>query len=161
MDRMRKILVSLAVIAAPVAAHSAFSTPEPLCFADGVATYRLAPAAWLPDFRVRFDNDAPRPDLRMQLVDRPEIADFVLVDDYGGRPSAACRSSVLVKTVKVDAAAKSPDVTVALSADVAAPHYRVYVHSVRFSHQDAAAFLAAMWKVAQRREQTATASLDR
>ena len=161
MDRMRKIVVSLAVIAAPVAAQSAFSTPEPLCFADGAATYRLAPAVGLPDFRIRFDNDTARPDLRIQLVDQPEIADFVLVDDTGGRPSTACRSSVAVKTVKVDAAAKSPDVTIALSADVSAPHYRVYVHSVRFSHQDAAAFLAAMWKVAQRRAQTATASLDR
>jgi hypothetical protein len=158
---MGKTLVSLAVIAAPVAAQSAFSTPELLCFADGAATYRLAPAAGLPDIRIRFDNQTPRPDLRMQLVDRPEIADFVLVDDYGGRPSTACRSSLPVKTVKVDAAAKSPDVTVALSADVTAPHYRVYVHSVRFSHQDAAAFLAAMWKVAQRRERTATANLDR
>jgi len=59
----------------------------------------------------------------------------------------------------VDATATSPDVTVALAADISAPHYRVYVHSLRFSHQDAAAFLAAMWKVAQRRERTATAGL--
>jgi len=155
------MLVSLAVITAPIAAHSALSTPEPLCFADGAATYRLAPAIRLPDIRVRFDNDALRPDLRMQLVDRPEIADFVLVDDYGGRPSSTCRSSIPAKTIKIDAAAKLPDVTVALSTDVAAPHYRVYVHSARFSHQDAAAFLAAMWKVGQRREHTAIANLDR
>jgi len=156
---MSKTLVSLAVIAAPIAAQSALSTPESPCFADGTATYRLAPAAGLPDIRVRFDNTAARPDLRMQLVDRPEIADFVLVDDTGGRPSTACRSSVPIKTVKVDATATSPDVTVALAADISAPHYRVYVHSLRFSHQDAAAFLAAMWKVAQRRERTATAGL--
>jgi hypothetical protein len=152
MDRLPKTLMMLAVLAIPAAGHSTFIAPiEGLCFTSGAATFRLAPTAAAPDYRIKIDNSAPRPDLRMQLVDQPELADFVIVDDFGASGSTACRSSVPVKTVKVDAEATTPDVTVNLSADNTAPDYRVYVHSVRFSHQDAAALLAGVWKAAQAR----------
>jgi len=45
-------------------------------------------------------------------------------------------------------------VTVRLSAEGGPADYRIYVHSVRFSHQDAAALLAAMWKSDREREAT-------
>jgi len=162
MDRLGKTVVLIGALTAPALTLGTFSTPEPLCFADGAATYRLSPSAVASDLRIRFDNTAPRPDLRIQLIERPELADFTLVDDFGTPRSTACRSSAPVKTVKVDAGARA-DVVVALSPDVTAPDYRVYVHSLRYSRQDAAAFLAAMWKTAQLRERaaTATASLDR
>jgi hypothetical protein len=151
MDRIRKTLVLLSVIALPAAAHSTLTAPETLCFASGGATYRISHTAPAPDYRVRIDNATARPDLRMTLVDRPEIADFVLADDYGPAESTACRSSVPVKTVKLDAEAAAPDVTISLTADGATPDYRIYVHSVRFSHQDTAALLAVTWKAAQNR----------
>ena len=53
-----------------------------LCFTSGDTTYRIAPDAAAPDFRVRIASDPAAPDLRMRLVERPEIADFVLVDDF-------------------------------------------------------------------------------
>ena len=89
------------------------------------------------------------PDLRMQLVDRPEIADFVLADDFGAAAGSACRSPVPVKTIKVDSETRAPDVTVSLAPGDTVPDYRVYVHSVRYSHQDVAALLAALWKAQQ------------
>ena len=46
--------------------------------------------------------------------------------------------------------AGKPDVTVKLSADAKRADYKLYVHSARFSQQDAAALLAAMWKADQR-----------
>ena len=155
MDRSHKILLALALLAVPAvgtAAHSFLAIPESLCFASGAATYRISPAATSPDYRVRIDNAAPRPDLRMQLVDRPEIADFVLADDFGASERGACRSSVPVRTVKVDTETDAPDVTVVLSTDATGSDYRIYVHSVRFSHQDAAGLLAAMWKATQQRK---------
>jgi hypothetical protein len=165
MDRLRKTLVLLAVIAAPAAAHGTFSAPKPLCFASGSATWRLAPGAAAADYRVRFDDAAPQPDLRMRLVDRPEIADFVLVDDHGANPGSVCDSAAPLRTVTVDAAARNPDVIVALSApsasDTAAPDFRLYVHSIRFSHQDAAALLAAMWRAGQARDRAVASTLDR
>ena len=49
-----------------------------------------------------------QPDLRMQLVDRAEIADFVLVDDFSGTEPAPCRSSTPIRTVTLDADTASP-----------------------------------------------------
>jgi hypothetical protein len=106
---------------------------------------------------VRIDGAASHPDLRMRLVDRPETADFVLVDDFSG-PAAAdlCRAAGDVKTVSLDADAPHPDVTVALSGGDGPADYKLYVHSVRFSQRDAAALLAAMWSADHRREITSS-----
>jgi hypothetical protein len=149
---MQKILVLIAVIAVPAAAHSTFVPKQSPCFASGTATYRIAANAPSPDFRIRIDEETPSPDLRMQLVDRAEIADFVLVDDFGSGEPSGCRSSTPIRTVMLDPDTASPDVTVRLSEAAAGADYKIYVHSVRFSHQDAAALLAAMWKADQRRK---------
>jgi hypothetical protein len=159
MNRLQKTLVLIAAIAVPAAAHSTFApTKESLCFASGATTYQIARNASAPDFRIRIADGAARPDLRadlrMQLVDRAEIADFVLVDDFSGQAQAPCRSSTPIRTVMLDADTAAPDVTVNLSADAAASDYKIYVHSVRFSQQDAAALLAAIWKVDRQREAT-------
>jgi hypothetical protein len=151
-NRIQKTVALLAVIAVPAAAHSMFAPPDSPCFASGASTYQLSPKVSSPDYRVKIDRDAPRPDLRMQLVDAPERADFVLVDDFSATEQSACSSSTPIRTVKVDADTTRPDVVVNLSADAEAPDYKIYVHSVRFSQQDAAALLAAMWKADQRRK---------
>jgi hypothetical protein len=151
-NRIAKSLLLVAGIAIPAAAHSAFAPKENPCFASGTATYRIAPSATAPDFRIRIDGKALRPDLRMRLVDRPEIADFVLVDDFSGAKSGACRSSTAIQTVKLDADTPLPDVTVQLASGDGPADYTIYVHSVRYSQQDAAALLAAMWKTDRRRE---------
>ena len=154
MNRTHKSLILIAAIAVPAAAHSTFApTKDALCFASGVTTYQIAKNAAAPDFRIRIaDAGADNPDLRMQLVDRAEIADFVLVDDFSGGDHAPCRSAMPIRTVALDADTAKPDVIVNLSA--AASDYTIYIHSVRFSQQDAAALLAAMWKADRQRETT-------
>ena len=158
MNRLQKSLVLAAVIAIPAAAHSTFApTKESLCFASGATTYQIARNAPASDYRIKIADGARpelRPDLRMQLVDRAELADFVLVDDFSGKEQAPCRSSTPIRTVTLDTDTEKPDVTIALSAEAALPDYKIYVHSVRFSQQDAAALLAAMWKANQQREAT-------
>ena len=155
MNRLQKSLILVAAIAVPAAAHSTFApVPDSLCFASGATTYRIAHNASAPDFRIKIANASSRADLRMQLVDRAEIADFVLVDDFSGKEPVACRSSTPIRTVTFDADTATPDVTVSLSADAAAPDYKIYVHSMRYSQQDAAALLAAIWKTTQQREAT-------
>lgn len=146
MDRLRKTLILIAVIGIPAAAHSTFAPADDLCFASGSATYKLSQKAAAPDIRVKFDNAAPRPDLRMQFVDRPEIADFVMADDHGTPPGNACRSPVRVRTVKIDNETAAPDITVSFASGDTMPDFSIYVHSVRYSHQDAAALLAALWQ---------------
>ena len=155
MKGIHKTLILIAAIAVPAAAHSTFApTKDALCFASGATTYQIARNAAAPDFRIRIaDAGADTyPDLRMQLVDRAEIADFVLVDDFSGGDRAPCRSATPIRTVALDADTAKPDVIVNLSA--AASDYTIYIHSVRFSQQDAAALLAAMWKADRQRETT-------
>jgi hypothetical protein len=151
---MRKVLILAAALAVPAAAYAMKATPttqkQPPCFASGASTYQIVANATAPDYRIRIDAEASRPDLRMQLVDRAENADFVLVDDFSGNESSTCRSATPIRTVTLDIAAGTPDVTVHLSADAKSADYRLYVHSARFSQQDAAALLAAMWKANQR-----------
>jgi hypothetical protein len=153
-NSISKILVLTAALAVPAAAaaYAMKATPkQPLCFASGASTYQIVTNVTAPDYRIRIDAEAARPDLKMQLVDRPEHADFVLVDDFSSSEPRTCKSSTPIRTVTLDAAAGKPDVTVQLSADAKSADYKLYVHSARFSQQDAAALLAAMWKADQRR----------
>jgi hypothetical protein len=155
MNRLQKTLVLVSAIALPAAAHSTFTpTKDSLCFASGATTYQIAHNTRAPDFRIKIADASPRPDLRMQLVDSAELADFALVDDFSGREPRPCRSSTPIRTVALDADTTAPDVTVNLSAAATASDYKIYVHSVRFSQQDAAALLAAMWKTSQLRDAT-------
>ena len=153
MNRIQKTLILVAAVALPAAAHSTFApTRETLCFASGATTYQIARNTAAPDFRIKIADTSAKPDLRMGLVDSAEKADFVLVDDFSAGEQAPCRSSTPIRTVALDADTAKPDVIVNLSA--AASDYTIYIHSVRFSQQDAAALLAAMWKTDQRREAT-------
>lgn len=160
-NSMRKALFLLAAaLAVPAAAYAMKAAPapkQPLCFASGASTYQIVANAAAPDYRIRIDAEAIRPDLRMQLVDRAENADFVLVDDFSGSAPGSCKSATPIRTVSLDPAAGLPDVTVQLSADAKGADYRLYVHSARFSQQDAAALLAAMWKADQRRQMASAA----
>ena len=144
MDRLQKTLVLLMVAAVPVAAPAVYHAAAPQCFRAGSVTYRLSSTADAPDFRVKIDNAAAHPDMRVQLVDDATAADFVLVDDVGTAQTGDCRHAVNLKTIEVGATSRTPDVTVSLSHRPARSAYKVYVNSVRFSHRDAAALLAAM-----------------
>jgi hypothetical protein len=155
--RIRTAFILAAAVAAPAAAYTmlAEAPKEPAllsnCFAAGASAFQIIAKAAAPDYRIRIDSAAAHPDLRIQLVDRAEHADFVLVDDADDAPGT-CKSA---RTVTHDETAGRPDVTVQLSADAKSADYRLYVRSARFSQQDAAALLAAMWKADQRHKQLA------
>jgi hypothetical protein len=150
MKRLHKILLLLSPLAlAPAAAYPFFgSTAKPLCFSAGAATYQLSAHAVAPDYRVRIDDAAARPDLRMQAVDRPELADFVIADEDGAAEEQDCAAGA--KVIRTDAGEGAADVTVSLAAGAQAD-FKIYVRSQRYSERDAAALLAAMWKAAQAR----------
>jgi hypothetical protein len=153
MDRIRKTLILLGIVAAPAAAQTYFAGSQGPCFTAGTSTFQMSSTAFSPDYRVKIDSQVARPDLRMQLVDTPETADFVLVDDFTGAEANACKGSTPVKTIKVDSAEPSPDLTISLSNQAPrADDYKIYVHSARFSHRDAAALFAVMWKLNKNRE---------
>ena len=146
MERVRKSLILLLVAGLPAAAAALpfFGTSHDLCFTAGSVTYQLSPAAAAPDYRVRIDNRAPRPDLRIRLVDHAELADFSLVDDAGGPSGSGCPTAGLLRTVKIVPADNASDVTILVSRDVSDADFALFVHSARVTHQDAAALFALM-----------------
>jgi hypothetical protein len=149
MRRAHIISLMALVIAVPAAtAGSLFSTGSSRaapCFAASNATYKLS-GDDAADFTVRIDNAAASPSLRMQFVDDPAAADFVLVDD--GDAAAACKAAGAIKTIRIDSAAAEPDVTVALTRTAA--DYKVFVKSSNFSDEDAAALFAVIWRSARK-----------
>ena len=84
MDRLRNTVWVLAMLAVPAGAHTFLAAPSMLCFTNGFASYRISTRVASPDYRVKIENKAARPDLRIAIVDTPDIADFVLVDDFAG-----------------------------------------------------------------------------
>jgi hypothetical protein len=154
MKRAHILCLLVLIVAVPAATAASYFAPitqiwstnnlQP-CFIAGNAGYRLS-GIGTADYTVRIDNSTPTPNLRMQIVDDPAAADFVLVDD--GDAESACDDAGTIKSVRIDPDASKPDVTVALSR--AAADYKIYVQSAKFSEQDAAALFAAIWQSARK-----------
>lgn len=148
MTRMHIASLLALTIAVPAAAAGAYFASRPNsgpCFIAGAAAYRISNSA-AATYTVRVDNDLSAASLRMQLVDNPAAADFVLVDDSDAHE--ACDAANEIKSIRVDPSAPRPDMTVALSR--APADYKIYVKSASFSAQDAAAMFAVIWNNSRR-----------
>ena len=132
----------VAVPAAAIGANSLFSADETPCFSAGSVGYRLTDRR-SADFTIKIDNTAAQPDLALQLVDDPALADFVLADG-SGMMTGVCAGLRAIRTIRIDAQAREPDLIVALRRDDAAARYKIYAQSNDFSAQDAAALFAVM-----------------
>lgn len=119
-----------------------------LCFNSGKATYKLVKSG-PADVRIRIEPNHRAADLRMQIVDQADTADFIIADDVDEAVDP-CISAKRLTTVRADETEPRPDVTVALSNRPEAADYKVFVRSQIYRPQDAAAILAAMWKSTQR-----------
>lgn len=155
--RRAHIVALIALIAAvPVAAAGSYfgggqSTSDKPCFIAGNAGYRLSDTK-SANHVVRIDNAAVKPALRMQLVDDPAQADFVLVDDAGN--AGSCNTASRIESIRLDPAAARPELTATLTRQPA--DYKIFVRSAHFTGEDAAALFAVMWHKAD-----ATGSLGR
>ena len=139
------LTLAAAVPGATAASYFGFSgkpAAKP-CFVAGNAGYQLSAAANARHI-VRIDNDAALPHLRMQLVDDPAAAEFVLVDDNDA--SLACTGVSTVESIRIDPAAAKPDFVVAVSR--APADYKIYLHSKNYNEQDAAALAAVIRQTA-------------
>jgi len=154
MQRVHKSVLFALAIALPITAQGfqAFQPAQAPCFAAGSATYQVSATARTPDYKVKIDNRTAHPDLRLQLTDDPAAADFVLVDDFDAAASNACQTTLPVKTIRVDEEATRPDLTISLAGGNAAPDFKLYVHSARFSHEEAAALFGIMWRADRPRD---------
>jgi len=127
-SRRFKILVFLSLaVAVPATAQTfgfSLGAAAPACLSIGSTTYRVASDAVRPDVTVRIDPAAASPDIRIQLAETADEADFVFVDDNA---PPACRPGS-IKSVRIDAAASAPDFVVGFGTGPA-PVYRIYVRS--------------------------------
>ncbi len=151
MKRSQKSVLLGLVVAVPAAAQAFLPPADHRCFTAGTASYQLSASAAAPDYKVKIDNRAVHPDLRLQLVNEPTTADFVLVDDLDAADGDACNASAL-RTIRIDDGEKRPDLTISVAADVEAPDFKLYVRSLRFSHEDAAALFGVMWRAERPRD---------
>lgn len=147
--RRFRILAGLMLAAAlPAAAHtfgfSPASTPQ-ACVAIGNTTYRLARSG--ADVTVRIDSAIPMPGLRVTLTERPDDADFVLVDD--GAPPA-CPATPNIKNVVIAPDAAAPDLVVGFASGAAPADYRIYVRSRWIAPEIAAVLFAAAHRPPQK-----------
>jgi hypothetical protein len=143
MRRTHIVALLTLIVAAPAAAlcaKSLLSAPNAPCFSPGQIGYRLSDAE-NADYTVKIDNGASRPDLTLQVVDEPGLADFVLAD--GSDDTAQCSGVTAIRSIRLDPHARDPDLTIALST-TAAGRYRIYARSAEFTTQDAAALFAVM-----------------
>src|SRR5262249_28090 len=144
MERLPKILLLLPIAAIPaVAAPPFFAAAPRLCITAGPVTYQLSAAAAAPNYRVRIDNRAPRPDLRVAVIDRVETADFAFADDVAADWSA-CRTAGPLRTIKVVGANDPADLTISPGRAAENADFTVFVHSTRVRQEDAAALFALM-----------------
>lgn len=151
MTRARIAALLIVTIAASAAAAKTFvaEAPKP-CFVAGAHAYRISDKADA-NVTVLVSKTAAAPNLRVQLVNDPATADFVLVDDSD--QAAACDTIGAIKSIRLDTDAANggkPDLTVALSG--AGAPYKIYVRSAHYSPQDAAALFAVMRQDTRRRE---------
>jgi len=144
MDHLQKVLILLLVSGIPAAAPPFTASAPRLCFTSGATTYQLVPPSSAADLRVKIVVPAANPDLRIQLVRDVQSADFAVVDDFGAGDGNACTSAGAIKRVGVVADNQPSDITIALSKEPSAGDLKLYVHSARFRHRDAAALFAAV-----------------
>lgn len=114
------------------------------CISLGNSSVQMASAPWQHADHVSFTDDSDAATVRVQLVDRPELADFTVVDDIEAseqddEDAASCRITDATRYVAVAPHAHPSEPIIYLSDQPG--DYRLYVRSKRLSAREAAALL--------------------
>ncbi|GAA3844568.1 hypothetical protein GCM10022626_11370 [[Pseudomonas] carboxydohydrogena] len=135
---------AIPLLAVGVLAGGQFTSASQPCIAIGHTSVQLATAPWQSPQHVSFTDDANRATVRVQLVDRPELADFAVADDVDASADATptrkgCPITAATRYVTIAAHEKASEPVIYLSEQPG--DYRLYVNSTRVSIRDAAALL--------------------
>lgn len=144
MLHLRMLASAIPLLAVGVLAGGQFTSASQPCIAIGHTSIQLATAPWQTRERVSFTDDASRATVRVQLVDRPELADFTVADDVDASDDAAptrkgCPITAATRYVTIASHEKASEPVIYLSHQPS--DYRLYVNSTKFSARDAAALL--------------------
>lgn len=144
MLHLRMLASAIPLLAVGVLAGGQFTSASQPCIALGRSSVQLATAPWQSPQHVSFTDDADRATVRVQLVDRPELADFTVADDVDASGDAAptrkgCPITAATRYVTIAAHDKASEPVIYLSEQPG--DYRLYVNSATVSVRDAAALL--------------------
>jgi len=144
MLHFRMLASAIPLLTVGVLAGGQFTANSQPCIALGRSSVQLATAPWQPQQRVSFTDDAGRATVRVQIVDRPELADFTVADDVDVSGDAAptrkgCPITAATRYVTVANHEKASEPIIYLSEQPG--DYRLYVNSAKVSVRDAAALL--------------------
>jgi hypothetical protein len=117
----------------------AWLSPTQPCISAGPSTVQMAWLPWQADLRVTFTDKPELATVRVQLVDGPDLADFVVTDDVAAVDDSACPANG-GRHVAIVGKAGSGDPTIYLSTDPTAD-YRIFVRSKSFTAEQAAALI--------------------
>jgi hypothetical protein len=136
-----KILASAVplILAGVFARSELLPGPRP-CIAAGETSVQIASAPWHADLHVGFTDDPIAATVRVQIVESPETADFVVVDDIDSAEGNACDAGTAIRSVAISAVPSASQPLIYLSQDGGAD-YRIFVRSKTFSVRDAAALI--------------------
>lgn len=109
------------------------------CIALNEAAFRIAYAPWQIQTHVAFTDDPKRANVRVQIVDSADLADFSVVDDIDTLDTASCKSSEQSRYIGISASAAPFEPVIYLSEGPG--DYRIFVHSREFSAREAAALV--------------------
>lgn len=101
---------------------------------------RIAYAPWQNQQHVSFTDNPAIATVRVQIVDSPELADFVVIDDIDTPDSTSCNAAVETRYIGITAHAAASEPIIYLS-DRPGSDYRIFVRSKAFGVREAAALL--------------------
>lgn len=158
MPHIKSALALVVAVGLPAGAQTFIQQSADKCFAVDSTIYRLVSRPDPAAYSVHVAADVSRPDLTIRLTDNPDTADFILVDDRDNGEQAACQDSPRpIRTINVNRQTQRPDLTVGLSPASIPADYELYVRSVSFSVEEAAALFATMVRSTGSRGAAATA----
>ena len=136
-----KILASaIPLLVAAVFARGDLMPGARPCIAIGEGSVQIAALPWLAQLHVAFTDDPEMSTVRVQITDKAEAADFVVLDDVDSPLDNACTVNAATRYVAISGRASGSDPLIYLSEDGPAD-YRIFVRSKRFSARDAAALI--------------------
>jgi hypothetical protein len=136
-----KILAStIPLILAGVFAGNALTPGARPCITVGETSVQMTAAPWKAQSHVSFTSDPAAATVRVQIVDTPETADFVVVDDDSHAEANSCETTAATRFIAItDGSSTSAPVIYLTQAGDA--DYRIYVKSKTFTAQEAAALI--------------------
>lgn len=136
-----KLLASIVpLLLAGIVAGGELAPGTQPCISISGTALQIATAPWQRQSHVSFTEDRAKASIRVQIVDRPELADFTVIDDIDTAEAQSCGTVDAIKYVSVAPHASPEEPVIYLSPDGGAD-FRIFVQSRSFSLHDAAALI--------------------